>query len=74
MNKDELIKVIESIEDEKAINLLYEIAVHLLWVSCVISAILAIIISTAIAGTDRPSLYEMVCFYAHDCVSMRIDA
>lgn len=30
MNKDELIKVIESIEDEKAINLLYEIAVHLL--------------------------------------------
>lgn len=30
MSKDELIKVIESIEDEKAINLLYEIAVRLL--------------------------------------------
>jgi hypothetical protein len=30
MSKDELIKAIESIEDEKAINLLYKIAVRLL--------------------------------------------
>lgn len=30
MSKDELIKVIESIEDEEAINLLYKIAVRLL--------------------------------------------